>query len=52
MQIENTIKENPDNHIAKSVLEKLAENCPKLENIKSDFQKEYTCVWIGGEDGK
>ena len=49
VQIENIIKENPDNYIAKRILEKLAENCPKLEDIKSDFQREYECIWVGRE---
>lgn len=47
VQLEKIIKENPDNHIAKNILEKLVENLPKLNDIKSDFQKEYECFWVG-----
>lgn len=50
VQLENMVKENPDNYIAKNIFEKLVENLPKLSDIKSDFQKEYDCIWIGGED--
>lgn len=48
VQLENIIKENPENYIAKNILEKIVENLPKLSDIKSDFQKEYDCVWVGG----
>lgn len=44
-QIENIINENPDNYIAKAILYKLSKNCPKLDDIKSEFKKEYECRW-------
>lgn len=50
IQIENIIKNNPDNHVAKSILEKLAQNCPELDSIKSDFKVEYESQWIGNEE--
>lgn len=46
------IKDNPNNHIAKEILVKLAQNCPNLSDIKLEFAQEYECVWIGDKDGK
>lgn len=45
-QIEQTVKENQDNYIAKDLLHKLAENCPKLDDIKSEFKTECEYRWI------
>lgn len=47
IQIEKLIKENPNNHIPKGILEKLAENASFLNNTKHEFKKEYECVWGG-----
>ncbi len=48
VQIERLIKENPDNYIAKNILNKLVDNSPKLEFANEfKFQKEYECIWIG-----
>jgi hypothetical protein len=46
IQIENILKEHPDNHIAKNVLIKLTESCPSLNDFKSEFENEYECTWI------
>lgn len=46
VQIEKILTKNPDNHIAKNILNKLAENCPSLDDIKFDFKKEYECIGI------
>ncbi len=46
VQMENIIKEQPDNHIAKAILHKLVDNHPNLDDIKSDFKMEYECNWI------
>ena len=50
VQIERLIRENPDNYIPKNILDKLAENCPKFNDIKADFKQEYESIWIGNED--
>lgn len=50
VQIEKLIKENPHNYIPKSILEKLAVNCPKLEDVKYVFKQEYNCEWIGTDN--
>lgn len=47
IQLENIIKENPDNYIAKNIFEKLVENLPKLNDVKDDFKMEYECIWVG-----
>lgn len=47
VQLEKLVKENPNNHIAKGLFEKLIINLPMINDIKSEFQKEYDCVWIG-----
>lgn len=47
VQMERLIRENPHNYIPKNILNKLAENCPKLDDIKVDFKQEYECVFKG-----
>lgn len=46
VQMENIIKEQPDNHIARELRYKLGENCPNLDDIKKEFKLEYNCEWI------
>ncbi len=47
VQLEKIVGENPNNYISKSILEKLAINCPKLDDVKIQFAQEYECEWIG-----
>lgn len=44
-QIEEMLKKNPDNHIAKAILEKLVDNSPSLDDIKTEFKTEYDTIW-------
>lgn len=46
VQMEEVLKKNPDNHIAKDILVKLVENCPSLDDIKSGFKHEYESIWM------
>jgi len=45
IQIEEMLKKNPDNHIAKAILEKLVDNSPSLDDIKTEFKTEYDTIW-------
>lgn len=45
IQIEEILKKNPDNHIAKAILEKLVDNSPSLDDIKTEFKTEYDTIW-------
>lgn len=45
IQIEEILKKNPDNHIAKAILEKLVDNSPSLDDIKIEFKTEYDTIW-------
>lgn len=45
-QVDNLLKQHPDNRYLNSIMLKLAENCPKLKDIKANFEKEYDCNWI------
>jgi putative AlgH/UPF0301 family transcriptional regulator len=46
-QVNNLLKQHPDNKYLKSIMLKLAENCPTIQSIKEDsFIKEYTCQWV------
>lgn len=48
IQMENIIKQNPDNHIAKNILEELILNRPLLSEITNEvkFKQEYECKWV------
>lgn len=48
-QLESIIKENPDNRIAKQLLEKIANSKPNLSDIKLEFETNYEKVWVDGE---
>lgn len=52
IQIEKVIKENSDNYIAKDLLIKLVKNCPRLDDSKLEFKKEYESQWIESENIK
>ena len=45
IQIEEMLKKNPDNHIAKAILEKPVDNSPSLDDIKTEFKTEYDTIW-------
>ena len=46
VQLEKIIRENPSNYISKDILNKLADNCPNLTDIKTEFAMEYECEWM------
>lgn len=53
IHVENLLKQYPDNRYLNSIMLKLAENCPTIQNIKEDsFIKEYTCQWVSENQGK
>lgn len=49
VQLDRIIKEFPNNHMAKGILEELNNNKP-LTNNSYDFNMEYECEWIGNND--
>ncbi len=49
LQLEKIKKENPTNYIAKELFDKMIQYTPKVDSRKTEFQREYNCVWIGGE---
>lgn len=54
IQMERFVKENQHNYIPKDILCKLAENSPKLDNIKNElkFEMEYESIFVKGENSK
>ena len=52
IQITKLIKENTSDHIAARILDKLAENCPKIDDIKTEFKQEYKCEWVEDDNEK
>lgn len=43
--IDNLLKQYPDSRYLNSIALKLAENCPKISEMKSDIEQEYECIF-------